>query len=240
MNYWFVSIVHVISTCTATKILYVLPDNVSDVNCPSQPCATLGQYLLDNGSLPVLSDAEYYFLPGEYHGVNAFRMTEVNNFSLIGFHFSPAKLVCSSHSYLGLYYSYNVTIQNLVFSQCNGDLFYQFGVDVAAGLVLFECIHCTVENIHCYDYGFLGINLFMNSSLNNITIDIITVRPTVYLCSPKFSLKYTDTEHDCDHDHVFINKTFISGYIEICNVVYHKGNGNRSLSKSIWHECWIK
>ena len=72
MNCWVISIVNVTSTstCTATTILYVLPDNVSDVNCPSQPCATLGQYLLDNGSLPVLSDAEYYFLPGEHHVAN--------------------------------------------------------------------------------------------------------------------------------------------------------------------------
>ena len=80
---WFISIVHVISTCTATKILYVLPDNVSDVNCPSQPCATLGQYLLDNGSLPVLSNVEYYFLPGEHHVINVIKM-EVLNLSLIG------------------------------------------------------------------------------------------------------------------------------------------------------------
>ena len=58
-----------ISACTAIKILYVLPDNVSDVNCPSQPCATLDQYLLDNGSLSVLSDVEYYFLPGEHHNI---------------------------------------------------------------------------------------------------------------------------------------------------------------------------
>ena len=54
VKFWLLFIVHVISTCTTTKILYVLPDNVSDVNCPSQPCATLGQYFLDNGSLPVL------------------------------------------------------------------------------------------------------------------------------------------------------------------------------------------
>ena len=55
MNCWLLFIVQVISTCTTTKLLYVLPDNESVVNCPSQPCATLGQYLLDNGSLSVLS-----------------------------------------------------------------------------------------------------------------------------------------------------------------------------------------
>ena len=94
MNYWFLSIIYTISICAATKILYVLPDNVSDVNCPSQPCATLGQYLLDNGSLPVLSDVEYYFLPGEHQIINDIDMIEAFNFSLIGFGVSPAKLVC--------------------------------------------------------------------------------------------------------------------------------------------------
>ena len=63
--YFHCSYVHVISTCTATKILCALPDNVCDVNCPSQPCATVDQYLLDN----VLSDVEYYLLPGEHHNI---------------------------------------------------------------------------------------------------------------------------------------------------------------------------
>ena len=53
---------------TATEVLYVSPDNSTDaVSCPSQPCATLSQYLLDNGTLPVVSNVEYYFLPGEHH-----------------------------------------------------------------------------------------------------------------------------------------------------------------------------
>ena len=52
---------------TATEVLYVLPDNSTNVSCPSQPCATLSQYLLDNGTLPVVSNVEYHFLPGEHH-----------------------------------------------------------------------------------------------------------------------------------------------------------------------------
>ena len=51
-----------------TEVLYVLPDNSTDaVSCPSKPCATLSQYLLDNGTLPVVSNVEYHFLPGEHH-----------------------------------------------------------------------------------------------------------------------------------------------------------------------------
>ena len=50
-------------------VLHVLPDNSStNASCPSQqPCATLSQYLLDNGTLPVVSNVEYHFLPGEHH-----------------------------------------------------------------------------------------------------------------------------------------------------------------------------
>ena len=83
MNCWLISLAYVISTCTATRILYILPDNVSEVNCPSQPCATLVQYLLDNGSLPVLSNVEYHFLPGEHHVVDAIYMEGAINFSLV-------------------------------------------------------------------------------------------------------------------------------------------------------------
>ena len=139
MNSWLNVIVHVISTCTATKILYVLPDNVSDVNCPSQPCATLGQYLLDNGSLPVLSDVEYYFLPGEHRlNNNTLDIVGALTFSLIGSPFLPAKLVHQSQSYVSVFYSYNVTIRNLVFDQCSGDLYNRprFNQDVATALFL--------------------------------------------------------------------------------------------------------
>jgi len=53
---------------TATKIFYVLLDNSSHTSCPSQPCATLSEYLLDNNdTLPVESNVEYHFLPGEQH-----------------------------------------------------------------------------------------------------------------------------------------------------------------------------
>ena len=50
----------------ATEILYVLPDNSTNVSCPSQHCATLSQYLLDSGTLPVVSNVEYHFLLGEH------------------------------------------------------------------------------------------------------------------------------------------------------------------------------
>ena len=215
MSCWFVSIVHVISTCTATKILYVLPDNVSDVNCPSQPCATLGQYLLDNGSLPVLSDVEYHFLPGEHHVVNIINMHDAFNFSLIGFGLSPTKLICGPQSYIGVFFSYNVTIKNLVFNQCRGDLQSQIPLFLTGGLILYECSYCKVEDVIFFGYGFVGFNLYLNSSVNNITIDMTTiVKSTVNMCSPRFVLKFINVEDN--YNYVLINQVFISGYNELC------------------------
>ena len=222
MNYWLNVIVHVISTCTATKILYILPDNVSDVNCPSQPCATLGQYLLDNGSLPVLSNVEYYFLPGEHHVVNAIiNMVEASNVSLNGFSVSPAKLICHSQSYLRVLYSCNVTIRNLVFDQCSGDLLYDSGDNVVASLFLCECSSCKVENIYFFGYGFAGINLILNSCLNNITINITVETPSLRMCTAKFFLVFWHTGYDHNPDSILINRISVSGSNEMCND-YHE------------------
>ena len=121
-----------ISTCTATKILYVLPDNVSDVNCPSQPCATLGQYL-HNRTLPIVLNVEYHFLPGEHYVTDIMQIWLAVNFSFIGVGMSPAKWVCWPQTYLAVSYSYNVTIRNLAFSQCNG--IYEFNMNISADLI---------------------------------------------------------------------------------------------------------
>ena len=211
MSCWLLSIVHVISTCTATKILYVLPDNVSDVNCPSQPCATLGQYLLDNGSLPVLSDVEYRFLPGDHHVVNRINIQDALNFSLIGFGLSPAKLICIPQSHVSMLFSYNATIKNLVFNQCSGDL-VQYGLYTAGGLILYECSHCKVEDTIFFGYGFAGIR-FLNSSVSNVTIEMTTVMiPAINMCSPRFHVNCIDVEDN----YVLINQVFIRGYSELC------------------------
>ena len=216
MSFWLHSIIYVISTCTATKILYVLPDNVSDVNCPSQPCATLGQYLLDNGSLPVLSNVEYHFLPGDHHVANNVDIEEAFNFSLIGFGLSQTKLVCKSHYYVAVFLSYNVTIRNLVFSQCSGYVGSKFAINIAASLLLFGCSHCIVENVKFFGYGFVGYNLFENCYLNNITI-----KPTVNTCSLKFVLKFINVKDS--QNYVFINQIFIaSGYSELCLTKDHQ------------------
>ena len=58
-----------VTSAVAQQIFYVLSDDRSNDTCSSfQPCATLAQYLLDNnGSLPVVTNVEYHFFPGEHH-----------------------------------------------------------------------------------------------------------------------------------------------------------------------------
>ena len=55
-----------------------------------------------------------------------------------------------------MYYSYNVTIRNLVFSQCSGDL--ESPLYIAADLFLIRCSYCKVENLKFFGYGFVGVS----------------------------------------------------------------------------------
>ena len=111
--------------------------------------------------------------------------------------------------------SYNVTIRNLVFDQCNFDLFYQFGIDTAVGLVLHECCYCKVEDVYFLGYGFAAINLLLHSYLNNITID--TTMVSIQKCGARFFLLFADREYRHNHDSISINKlVFIGIYSELC------------------------
>ena len=74
----------------SVEILYVLPDN--SPSCPSQPCATLNQFVLDNGTLLVVSNVEYHFLPGEHHVPANMTLQNSHNFSIIGTVSKPSPL----------------------------------------------------------------------------------------------------------------------------------------------------
>ena len=65
----------------ATRKFFVLPDNST---CTFQPCATLSEYLLDNGTLPFVSNIQYYFLLGEHHIPANILLQGLQNFSIIG------------------------------------------------------------------------------------------------------------------------------------------------------------
>ena len=154
---------------TATEIFYVLPDDSSNISCPSHQCATFSQYFLDNDTLPVVSNVEYHLLPGEHYVISTemILLRYLQNFSLVGLcnkklHLSSTILVSTD---IVIVNSYNVTVTNVIFKI---SLAYTAGdIDVKVQLVV--CIYCTIENV-TLGCGLLGHNLIGRSYLNNIFI----------------------------------------------------------------------
>ena len=133
-----------------TEVLYVLPDNSIDaVSCPSQPCATLSQYLLDNGTLPVVSNVEYHFLPGEHHVPANMTLQDIHNFSIIGIVSSdlssPVVLVgCLQWYVINIINSHFVSINNVVFKCCS---IWVDNRKRLTSLGLFCCFSCKIANV---------------------------------------------------------------------------------------------
>ena len=121
----FITIVKIcISTATDHEIFYVLPDNSTGASCPSQPCATLSQYWLHNGTQPVVVNVEYHFLPGEHHVPANMMLQNLHNFSIIGTVSNsslPAVLIGCSQSFyvISISNSFFVSITNVIFKHCN-------------------------------------------------------------------------------------------------------------------------
>ena len=159
---------------TATEILYVLPDNSTNVSCLSQPCAKLSQYLLDNGTLPVVSNVEYHFLPGEHHVPANIVLQNLCNFSITGTVnnlSSPVVLVGCSKSYvINIIDSHFVNIYNVVFKYCSILLPNKSPI---RNVQLSCCFSCKIENVTFLQYGFTGLNLIGKSYLYNIKIEVM-------------------------------------------------------------------
>ena len=119
---------------------------------------------------------------------------------------------------MSAFYSYNVIIKNLVFNQCNGAIFSPVSQlqNIAAGLFLYECSSCKVEDVYFFGYGFAGINLFLNSYLNNLTIDLTVETLSLHMCSPNFFMMFVDTEYQHFNDSILVNNLVVSGYSEMC------------------------
>ena len=171
---------------TATEVFYVLPDNSTNVSCLSQPCATVSQYLLDNGTSPVASNVEYHFLPGEHYVPANLILQNLYNFSIIGTvnnSSSPVVLVGCS---INIINSHFVNIYNVVFKHCS---ILQPKKLPIRNLQLSCCFSCKIENVTFLQYGFAAFNLIGKSYLYNIKIEIM---PYLKLCCQQIFLKYTD------------------------------------------------
>ena len=152
------------------------PDNSTNTSCPFQPCATLSQYLLDNnGSLPVVSNVEYHFLPGEHHVPTNMTLQYLHNFTITGspsYKVSPAVLLIDIHKYVKISNSVNVTISTLVFKAYNKQYVIYFIKNTLCNVMLKNCLSCKVRNITFLNYGFCGVNLVGKSYLSNIVMNL--------------------------------------------------------------------
>ena len=159
-------------TSMATKILYVIPDNSTNASCSFQPCATLSEYLLDNDTLPVVSNVQYYFLPGEHHVPANMLLQDLCNFSIIGtVKESPPPVVlvgCLQSYVISVTNSYNVTIANVMFTRCDQTQLNKY--KYLTNLMLNLCHSCTIENAVFMNLGLKGTNLIGNSRLTKILI----------------------------------------------------------------------
>ena len=196
---------------TATKILYVLPDKSTNAaSCPSQPCATLSQYLLDNGTLPVVSNVEYHFLPGEHHVPANMILQNLSNFSVIGFAkgASLPMLIGSSHSYvINIMKSRNIIIANVIFKQTNISSYKHL-----TNLQINMCYSCTVDNVTFINLGLIATNLLGNSYFVEIVIKLERAKSNLLVLCQGISLTYWNQLPFTDHKHLLvINRIVISG-----------------------------
>ena len=196
-----------IQMCTsmATKILYVIPDNSTNVPCPFQPCATLSEYLLDNGTLPVVSNVQYYFLPGEHHVPANMLLQDLCNFSIIGtVHVkeSPPPVVlvgCLQPYVINVTNAYNVTIANVMFRQCDQTQLNKY--KYLTNLILNLCYSCTIKNAVFINLGLKGTNLIGNSHLTEILIKSDLPQPNYLVFCQGITLYYW---HESGYKHLLI------------------------------------
>ena len=198
----------------ANKTLHVLPDNSSNASCSSQPCATLSQYLLDDGTLPDVANVKYHFLPGEHQVPAKMVLKNLHNFSIVG---TVSKrslqtvLVGCFHSHvLKIYTSHYVNIRNVMFKRCYNAQLQPY--IYLTSLYLSWCFSCVLENVTFTNFGIVGANLIGHSYLNAISI----THTTGQLCQG-ITLGYSDNDHLLTNEieyHLLMNKIQI---IEIGN-----------------------
>ena len=204
---------------TATKILYVIPDDSTNAtSCLSYSCATLSQYLLDNNNtLPVISNVHYYFLPGKHQISTEVALTNLRNFSIIGAtkassSSSPTVLVGSSQSYIiKISDSYNVTVANVIFKR--SDQIRMNKRKDMTNLLIESCHSCTIEKVVFINLGLKGINLIGKTHFTEIAIKSDAVEKNLMVFCQGITLIFWNWQLYTENKHFFIiNQINISSH----------------------------
>ena len=172
-------------------VIHVVPDHPNIINCPSQPCTTLDDLLLNN-SLSNISNVEFKLLPGVYNATSNIVIQHVHNVSFVGVVNKSVSVVlkCFYRTSLQVICSYNVTISNLILQQCGGyrnwllstcrecELDYNATIKYSSAIYspslhAFCCSFTSVNNVTIQDhreYGIICYNTVGVSYLNLITV----------------------------------------------------------------------
>ena len=201
---YFVIIITWIRTTKSTDVLYILSDNSPKSSCPSQPCATFSQYLLDSGTLPVVSNAKYYLLPGEHHVPPNMVLIGLSNFTLVGTNNEDslyAVLIGCLEAILYVVDSKYVTIANVVFKQCRIPDYGKRQHRNETNLMLVSCLSFIIENVTFFEYGLLSYNLIGNSYLKNVVVNLTIVNPTSYVHHHGITLEYDSISNNSNNNY---------------------------------------
>ena len=205
------SVVVLLLICAATQqVFYVSPDDSTNTSCPFQPCATLSQYLLDNnGSLPVVSNVEYHFLPGEHHVPTNMTLQYLHNFTMTGSFIhkvSPAVLFFNLQVYVEIGSSFNATISNVVFKTYDKQIkFYK--MRRRCNVMLNFCLSCKIENVIFLNHGFCGINLSGKTYFKNVVMNF------TYHCYTRIFVHYYGKSQCDDYNRctIIMDRLFMHG-----------------------------
>ena len=211
--------------CPPTGIFYVLPDNSSNTSCPSQPCATLNQYL--SSTSPGMSNITFIFLSGEHDLLSNITMQHVYNVTMVGYYnnLSPAIIFCHSADAVIIFINYfNITISSLVFKNCGGygpkidaveakTLYENSPLLVIAAMFISVCDSCNIMDVVFIGYGLVVSNLLGESYLRNITVHLNTTEHSLpEWCHHGFELaNYGHSPYYVSHTLIHMSKITING-----------------------------
>ena len=189
----------------ATKVYCIIPDNSINGSCSSESYITLSKY---SDRLPVVTNVEYRFLPGEHQIPANLTLRNLVNFSIIGDvsdSSSPAVLIGCDHSYvLKISESQNVSIRNMRFERCYNPQLQL--ITFFTSLYIYQCFSCVIENVTFKNFGMVGENLIGQFYLNEIYI----IHATGQFCQG-ITLAYVNQEYFVSKEyHLLINKLYIT------------------------------
>ena len=124
--------------------------------------------------LPIVSNVEYHFLPGEHHVPANMILQDLHNFSIIGTFSSssPALLIsCSRAHVIDIINSCLVTITNVVIKHCNT---LPNGRNELRNLKLSCCFFCKLQNITLLQHGLKALSYI--DQMHNVTINQLFIQ----------------------------------------------------------------